>query len=153
MGEPTRQHHILLAEDSDSDVGIVRLALQDQGINHVLHLARDGEEAINFIQKADDGLQAGIDLLLLDMHLPKYNGKEILERLRSTKLHVQIPVVVMTSFDATQDPDRTEVRAAVFYFQKPSSVDGIAQLGAFVSAILNGEKPLALGAAQARNGG
>ena len=59
-------YQILLAEDSAADVAIVRLALRDQNLNHILHVARDGEEAIAFIEKADNDSKApGPDLLLL----------------------------------------------------------------------------------------
>ncbi len=137
-------YHILLAEDSAADIGIVRIALRDQGLDHVLHVARDGEEAINFIQRADKDRKApGPDLLLLDMHLPKYNGEEILKSLRSTEFYAQIPVVVMTSSDAPADHDRAQKHAALFYFRKPSRLDEFIQLGVIVRDILTKNKPLA----------
>ena len=68
-----------------------------QGLDHVLHVTRDGEEAIGFIQKGEqDRKSAGPDLLLLDMHLPKYNGEEILQNSEINRVYAQIPVVVMT---------------------------------------------------------
>src|ERR1044071_9141880 len=109
MGAGTRPYQILLAEDSAADVGIVRIALRDQNIDHVLHVARDGEEAITFIERADNNSNAlGPDLLLLDMHLPKYDGEAILKRLRSSERYAQIPVVVMTSSDAPRDHDTAQ---------------------------------------------
>src|ERR1041385_5606752 len=141
----TRPYQILLAEDSVADVGIVRIALRDQGLDHVLHVARDGEEAITFIEQADNDRKVlGPDLLLLDMHLPKFNGAEILERLRSTELYAQIPVVVMASSDAPQDHDRAQKHAALFYFRKPSRLDEFIQRGVIVRDILTRKKPLAL---------
>ena len=142
--------HILLAEDSAADVGIVRIALRDQGLDHVLHVARDGEEAINFIEKADnDGKVPGPDLLLLDMHLPKYNGEQVLQCLRSTERYAQIPVVVMTSSDAPADHERAQKHAALFYFRKPSRLEEFIQLGVIVRDILQKNKPLARGVARA----
>jgi CheY-like chemotaxis protein len=150
MATEARPYQILLAEDSAADVGIVRLALRDQGLHHVLHVARDGEEAISFIEKADNDRKApGPDLLLLDMHLPKYNGEEILKRLRSTELYGQTPVVVMTSSDSAADHDRAQKHAALFYFRKPSRLDEFIQLGVIVRDILTGKKSLALGSAGA----
>ena len=140
-------YHILLAEDSAADVAIVRIALRDQGLDHVLHIARDGEEAISFIEKADNDRKApGPDLLLLDMHLPKYNGEEILKCLRSTERYAQIPVVVMTASDTPADHERAQKHAALFYFRKPSRLDEFIQLGAIVRDILTRNKPLARGA-------
>src|SRR3984957_13413161 len=150
MVSETQPFQILLAEDSAADVGIVRIALRDQGLDHVLHVARDGAEAISFIQKADKDRKApGPDLLLLDMHLPKYNGEEILKCLRSTERYAQIPVVVMTSSDAPADHDRAQKHAALFYFRKPSRLDEFIQHGAIVHDILKGKTTLALGLAGA----
>jgi CheY-like chemotaxis protein len=121
MVNERRPYHILVAEDSAADVGIVRVALRDQDINHVLHVARDGEEAIAFIDKADaDSKVPGPDLFLLDMYLPRYSGEQILRRLRSTERYAQTPVVVMTSFSVPADQDRAQTHAALFYFRKPS---------------------------------
>jgi len=132
-----RPYHILLAEDSAADVGIVRIALRDQGLNHILHVARGGQEAIAFIEKADtDSKAPGPDLLLLDMHLPRYNGEQILQRLRSTERYAQTPVVVMTSSAAPEDEDRAQKYAALYYFRKPSRLDEFIQLGVIVRDIL-----------------
>jgi len=130
-------YHILLAEDSAADVRLVRLALRGQNFDHVLHVARDGEEAIAFIEKADQDPKApGPDLLLLDMHLPRYSGEEILKRLRSTERYGQTPVIVMTSSAAPEDRDRAQKHAAVYYFRKPSCLDEFLQIGAIVRDIL-----------------
>jgi len=155
MATEARPYQILLAEDSAADVGIVRIALRDQGINHVLHVARDGEEAISFIEKADNDRKApGLDLLLLDMHLPKYNGEEILESLRSTERYAQVPVVVMTSSDSPADHARAQKHAALYYFRKPSCLDEFTQLGIIVRNILKEKKPLAVDTAEPeRKGG
>jgi len=137
--------HILLAEDSAADVGLVRIALRNQNFDHVLHVAADGEEAMAFIERADNDSKApGPDLLLLDMHLPKYNGEAVLKRLRSTEHYAQIPVVVMTSSDAPQDHESAEKHAAMFYFRKPSRLEEFMQLGAIVRDILTGKKPQAI---------
>jgi CheY-like chemotaxis protein len=137
MATQDRRYHILLAEDSAADVGIVRIALRDQNLNHILHVARDGEEAIAFINRADtDSKAPGPDLLLLDMHLPRYNGEQILQRLRSTERYAQTPVVVMTSSSALEDQDRAQKHAALFYFRKPSRLEEFIQLGVIVRDIL-----------------
>jgi CheY-like chemotaxis protein len=88
----------------------------------------------------NDSRIAGPDLLLLDMHPPKYDGEAILKRLRSTECYAQIPVIVMTSSDAPQAQDRAQKHAAIFYFSKPSRLEEFIQLGAIVSDILTGKK-------------
>ena len=137
MGTQERPYHILLAEDSAADVGIVRIALRDQNFDHILHVARDGEEAIAFIEKADrDSKAPGPDLLLLDMHLPRYSGEQILQRLRSTERYAQTPVVVMTSSASPEDQEHAQKNAALFYFRKPSRLDEFIRLGGIVRDIL-----------------
>ena len=74
------------------------------------------------------------------MHLPKYNGEEVLKCLRSTERYAQIPVVVMTSSDAPADHDRAQKHAAMFYFRKPSRLDEFIQLGVIVRDILTRKK-------------
>jgi CheY-like chemotaxis protein len=140
MASDTRPYQILLAEDSDADIGLVRIALRAQSLQHVLLVATDGEKAISLIEQADrEG--PGLDLLLLDMHLPKYNGEEILKRLRATERSAQTPVVVMTSSDTRQDHDLAEKHAAPVYFRKPSRLDEFMQLGVIVRDILSGTTP------------
>ena len=149
MATERRPYQILLAEDSAADVAIVRLALRDQNLDYVLHVARDGEQAITFIETADtDSRAPGPDLLLLDMHLPKYHGEAILKRLRSTERYAQIPVVVMTVSDALQDHDTAQKHAAMYYFRKPSRLEEFIQLGVIVREILTGKKPLTILAAE-----
>jgi two-component system response regulator len=137
MATQDRPYHILLAEDSAADVGIVRIALRDQNLNHVLHVARDGEEEIAFRENADtDSRAPGLDLLLLDMHLPRYSGEQILHRLRSTERCAQTPVVVMTSSSAPEDQDQAQKHAALYYFRKPSRLEEFIKLGVIVRDIL-----------------
>jgi CheY-like chemotaxis protein len=134
-------YQILLAEDSAADVAIVRMALRDQAFDHQLHVATDGAEAIEIIENTDNNDRGvGLDLLLLDMHLPKYNGEEILKRLRSTERYAQTPVVVMTASDAPQDRARAEKHAALWYFRKPSRLADFMELGAVVRDILIGKQ-------------
>jgi CheY-like chemotaxis protein len=136
----TRQYKVLLAEDSAADVGIVRAALRHQALDQGLQVVRAGAEAIAFIEHADKTVgPPGLDLLLLDMQLPKYNGEEILKRLRSTEYHAQTSVVIMTSSDAREDRARAEKHGALFDFQKPSRLDEFIQLGSIVRDILSTE--------------
>jgi two-component system response regulator len=137
MATEVHPYQILLAEDSAADVGIVRIALRDQNLNYVLQVATDGEEAIAFIEKADaDSKAPGLDLLLLDMHLPHYSGEQILQRLRSTERLAQTPVVVMTASAAPEDEDRAQKNAALYYFRKPSRLQEFIELGEIVREIL-----------------
>ena len=131
----TRQYEILLAEDSAADVGIVRMALRHQAFDHVLQVARDGAEAITLIEHADK--TAG--------HLPKYNGEQIVKRLRSTEYSAQTPVVIMTSSDAPEVHARAEKHAAPFCFRKPSRLEEFTQLASIMDDILTSRTGLGTG--------
>jgi CheY-like chemotaxis protein len=138
-----RTYHILLAEDSPSDVGIVRFALRDENLDHVLHVAKDGAEAIAYILEADGNSKAsGFDLLLLDMHLPRHDGEEVLKCLRSTERYAQIPVVVMSSSDAPAGQEKAQKNAGLIYFRKPSRLEECIELGKTIRDILTCRKPI-----------
>ena len=129
--------HLALAEDNPDDVLLVRMALRDAGLNCTLHVFHDGEQAISFFETLDrHSTQPSIDLLLLDLHLPKRDGEEILKRLRSTERSAQTPVVVMTSSSAPHDYEKAQKNAAVYYFEKPSSAAEYMRLGGIVREVL-----------------
>jgi two-component system, chemotaxis family, response regulator Rcp1 len=131
---------IVLAEDNSADVMLVRLALESAGIHCDLHILEDGEKAIAFIEELDASPRSRpVDLLLLDMHLPKRDGDEILKRLRSADHYAQTPVIVMTASDAPRDHDQAKKHAAMHYFRKPSNLAEYMQLGVIVRDLLNSQ--------------
>ncbi|MEO8662747.1 MAG: response regulator [Bryobacteraceae bacterium] len=128
---------IILAEDNPADVVLVRMALQEAGLDCELHVMADGEKTISFIEELDARPTAlFLDLLLLDMHLPKRDGEAVLRRLRSTENFAQTPVIVMTASDAPRDHAQAEKHAALHYFRKPSNLDGYMQLGVIIRDLL-----------------
>jgi len=135
-------HKIVLAEDSAADVMIVRMALEEADVHCTLQVLQDGEEAIRFIESLDaDASSPPIDLLLLDLHLPKRDGEEILRRLRSTERNAQALVIVMSASDTPMDHERAQRHAALHYFRKPSSLSEFLQLGDLVRDIVEPRKP------------
>ena len=137
---------ILLAEDSAADVALVREAFKEHGVACALHVVRDGAQAISFIERRDsDAAEPCLDLLLLDMHLPKRDGEDILRALRSGERCGQTPVIVMTSSASPYDQQAAEKHAALHYFRKPSSLSEFMQLGVIVKRVLADHKPDSLG--------
>jgi CheY-like chemotaxis protein len=129
--------NIVLAEDNPSDVQIVRTVLGESGLDCVLRVVRDGAAAISLIETLDaDSKAAPIDVLLLDLHLPKHDGEHILRKLRSTDRYAQTPVIVMTSSDAPSDQEVADKHAVLHYFRKPSSVKEFMMLGALVRDVI-----------------
>jgi len=135
---PTRGKHIVLAEDNLADVALVRMALENSALIYELRVLDDGEKAIAFIEQSDANPKAcRIDLLLLDMHLPKCDGEEILKCLRSSDRYAETPVVVMTASDAPHDLAQAKKHAAMHYFRKPSNFAEFMRLGSIVRDLLS----------------
>jgi len=119
------------------------MALPHAGIDCALFVKEDGETALAFLEALDaDPKAIRIDLLLLDVHLPKLDGEGVLKRLRSMEHCAQTPVIVMTASDAAEDHDMAEKHAAIHYFRKPDNLDQFMQLGVIVRDILSRRKPV-----------
>lgn len=140
---PATTRHILLAEDNAADEVLVREALREHGVACDLHVVKDGAQAISFILDLDSrGRTADpLDLLLLDMHLPRHDGGDILRTLRSTEHHSQKPVIVMSSTEAPDLRDTADRNHALYFFQKPSTLDEFMRLGGIVKGVLAGIGP------------
>ena len=137
MATSQRIFEILLAEDNPADVTLVRAALDEHRLDCTLHVMKDGAQAIAFVDSLDHNPAAPrLDLALVDMHLPKNDGEEILERLRSTERYADTPVVVMTSSESPRVQQAAEKHAALHYFKKPMSLEEFMQLGGIVRSIL-----------------
>jgi CheY-like chemotaxis protein len=136
MGESCSSCQIVLGEDNPADVGLVREALREHGVDCKLHVIADGEEVMSFIDRLDlDSNTPCPDLLLLDLHLPKRDGNEILKHLRTSERCGQTPVVILTSSDAPTDHENADRNAAIHYFRKPSSLDQFMKLGIIVKSV------------------
>jgi len=129
---------ILIAEDNAADLALVREALKEHQVECSLHVSNDGAKAIAFLHALDvDPKAPQLDLVLLDMHLPKRDGEDVLKTLRSTDRYGQTPVIVMTASDSPEAQQTAEKNAALYYFRKPSSLSEFMQLGALVRSVLS----------------
>jgi CheY-like chemotaxis protein len=131
-------NRIILAEDNLADVGLVREALREYNVSHELRVIADGGEALAFIDLLNrDSKVPCPDLLLLDLHLPKHDGSEILRHFRASQRCGQTPVVVLTSSDSTWGRQDAERDAATHYFRKPILLDQFMQLGRIVKEVIS----------------
>lgn len=115
---------LLLVEDNPADVGLVEEAFREGSIAYELHVAEDGLEASQFLHK--QGRFAGAvtpDLILLDWNLPKRNGREVLEDIKSDLELRSIPVIVLTTSDDEHDVARAYGLHANCYMTKPVDLD------------------------------
>ena len=115
---------ILLVEDSPADVRLTIEALRDAKVRNNLHVAQDGEEALAFLRREGEHAEAvRPDLILLDLNLPKKDGREVLEEVKADPQLRRIPVVVLTTSEAEQDILRSYDLHANCYITKPVDLD------------------------------
>ncbi|MBO7939802.1 response regulator [Streptomyces antibioticus] len=115
---------VLLVEDDPGDELMTREAFEDNKIGNTLHVVRDGEEALDFLYQR--GAHTGAprpDLILLDLNLPKYDGRQVLEKIKSDPALAHIPVVVLTTSAAEEDILRSYKLHANAYVTKPVDLD------------------------------
>lgn len=134
---------IFLAEDNLGDIGLVREALGEHGIDYELYIASDGPEAKNYIARMGETADAPCpDLIVLDLNLPKAGGYDLFEKFRAHPLCVTTPVIVMTSSNAQQDRERAASMGAARYFRKPTDLDEFLEFGRLVREVTAGhERP------------
>jgi CheY-like chemotaxis protein len=121
LGRPVE---ILLVEDNPGDVRLTQEALADGKVWNNLHHAPDGEEAIAFLR--GQGKHAGAprpDMVLLDLNLPRKDGREVLAEIKADPVLGTIPVVVLTTSHAEEDVLRSYGLHANCYIVKPIDLD------------------------------
>lgn len=111
--------HILLVEDNEGDIVLTKEALSDAKIKNKVSVTKDGEEAIKFVNRglADEVLLP--DLILLDINLPKVDGKEVLQYLKTTPALKKIPVVMLTTSSSELDVTDSYNNYANCFITKP----------------------------------
>ncbi len=113
---------ILLVEDSPSDVRLIREALKETPVPVQITVAQDGVEAMEYLHSTELGSSVRPDLVLLDLNLPRKNGREVLAEVKSSPGLKQIPVLVMTSSRADEDIAQAYSLNANCYITKPGDL-------------------------------
>ena len=131
LREPVRPPlNLLLAEDNLPDALLVREAIRMENLPLEVHIAPDGERAIEFIAAAERDPNAPCPhILLLDLNLPKIDGFEVLRRIRASDKCKDLPVLVVTSSDSPADRS-TARQLGAGYFRKPVTYDEFVKIGA-----------------------
>ncbi len=112
---------LLLVEDNPDDVLITQRALKHSRVANDLHVTRDGQEALDFLfHHGDwDSDTPRPDLILLDVNLPRVNGMEVLQQIRSNPQLSTIPVIMLTASDREEDIVKSYRLGSNTYIQKP----------------------------------
>jgi CheY-like chemotaxis protein len=120
MPQPARQIEVLLVEDDPGDVLMTREAFEDYKVANRLHVVQDGADAMAFLRREGDFSGAPRpDLVLLDLNLPRMDGREVLQAIKSDAELASIPVVVLTTSEAEEDVLRSYSLHANAYVTKP----------------------------------
>src|SRR6202521_394422 len=120
---------ILLVEDSPGDVRLTREAFKDAKVYINLHVAPDGADAMDFLNRESEHANAPRpDLILLDLNLPKKDGREVLEEIKESPTLKSIPVVVLTTSASDADVLRSYNLHANCYIPKPVGLDGFLEV-------------------------
>jgi CheY-like chemotaxis protein len=115
---------ILLVEDNPVDVLITKKAFSNGRVYSNLHVAEDGEEAMNFLYKRGKYSSApSPDMILLDLNLPKKDGRQVLEEIKQDPALRQIPVVVLTTSEDPEDIWKSYDLQANCFITKPVSME------------------------------
>jgi chemotaxis family two-component system response regulator Rcp1 len=123
-----RHIEILLVEDSPADILLTREAFQESRIVNTIHVAEDGIQAMDFLFKRGEYASASRpDLILLDLNLPRKNGREVLAEIKADPELKKIPIVVLTTSSAEEDVLRAYDLNANCYVVKPVGFDNFMQ--------------------------
>lgn len=132
---------VLLVEDDPGDVLITREALAESKVTNALHVVSNGVDALRFLRQEEpfaDAPRPG--LILLDLNLPRMDGREVLAEIKTDPALLRIPVVVLTTSQAEEDIGRTYDLHANAYVSKPVDFDRflevIRQVDAFYISVV-----------------
>lgn len=110
---------ILLVEDNPNDIEITRRALEKGQLKNELTIARDGQEALDILFGHADGRTSLPGLILLDLNLPRVDGREVLSRIKSNPELRRIPVIVLTTSTREEDVVRSYDLGVNTFISKP----------------------------------
>ena len=120
---------ILLVEDNPGDARLTREALALSKVRNNLHHVRDGEEAVAFLRRQNGyGNAPTPDLVLLDLNLPRRDGREVLEDIKNDAALKHIPVVILTSSQAEEDILRSYRLHANCFITKPVDLEQLTKV-------------------------
>ena len=129
MSQEGRPIEVLLVEDDEGDVVMTREALDEGKVVNRLHVAPDGVAAIEFLRREGPHADAPRpDLILLDLNLPRRDGRQVLAEVKADEDLRRIPVVVLTTSEAEEDIVRSYDLHANAYITKPVDFERFVQV-------------------------
>jgi DNA-binding response OmpR family regulator len=128
--------HILVVEDNEADVFLVKEAIREAGLDVKLDVARDGEQALRLFEEADlDESAPRFALVILDINLPRKQGNEVLASMRQSARCGNAPVIATSSSESPHDREAMMMLGANIYFHKPTVYDEYMKLGKLIKSL------------------
>jgi CheY-like chemotaxis protein len=124
--------NILVAEDDPNDAFFLKRAFEMADVTASIHFVSDGEEAINYLQqetpKTDEGVASVLNLIVLDIKMPRLGGLEVLQWVRRQAPFSRLPIVILSSSNLAEDVHLAYALGADLYEVKPNSPDEMVAL-------------------------
>jgi two-component system, chemotaxis family, response regulator Rcp1 len=130
--------YILVVEDNPADVSLLKQALLEHGVDRQVVVANDGEKAMRFVEWGHKEGIAAPKLIVLDLNLPKRNGREVLEFIRAAGTWNHVPLAVLSSSSAARDRADAERLGASRYIRKPLDLDEFMAIGQALKRLIDG---------------
>ena len=127
---------LLLVEDNPQDEMLILRALKKANVANIIHVVRDGQQAVDFLLNTDEGAERVLPaVILLDIGLPRLSGLEVLDIIRKDQRTKLVPVVILTSSDEERDRLRSYESGANSFVRKPLEfsefAETVARLGIY----------------------
>jgi hypothetical protein len=136
MNYQLKNNPILLVEDNPLDVDLTIRAFKSSNLINPIEVARDGEEALKYIKKWDDGAAIPV-VILLDLKLPKVDGLDVLKTLKEHTIYKTIPIVVLTSSSENSDIKSAYKLGVNSYIVKPVNFDNFLKVAGQIELYWN----------------
>lgn len=117
-------NELLLIEDDENHAEIIQFYIESYSQKITVTHLNDGEQAMDYLARFQQQNKSLPWLILLDLNLPRYNGHEILQRIKQTQQLQYIPTVIFSTSDSSQDIEQALQHHANSYYQKPLALDG-----------------------------
>jgi len=128
----TKTIPILIADDDDEDRMLVQDAIEESRLPNPLHFVVDGQEVMDYLLNigkfSDKEKYPAPGLVLLDLNMPKKDGREVLREIKNTKSLRSIPIIVLTTSKAEEDILRTYDLGVNSYITKPATFNGLVEI-------------------------